>query len=78
MTRSNSKKKKSPRKTDIIFSENENNVRPRAMSQKAKIGAKKSHQHSYMIGIDSGHDWPLEPKYKADNGGKIRNALRKR
>ena len=48
------------------------------MSQKSKINAKKSHQHSYMIGIDSGHDWPLEPKYKADNGGKIRNAFRKR
>jgi hypothetical protein len=77
MTRSNSKKKKSPRKTDVIFSENDN-LRPRAMSQKAKLNAKKSHQHSYMIGVDSGHDWPLEPKYKAENGGKIRNALRKR
>ena len=30
-----------------------------------------------MIGVDSGHDWPLEPKFK-ENGGKIRNALRKR
>ena len=29
------------------------------MSQKSKLNAKKSHQHSYMIGVDSGHDWPL-------------------
>lgn len=54
MSRSNSKKKKSPRKTDVIFSETDH-IRPRAMSQKSKINSKKSHQHSYMIGVDSGH-----------------------
>lgn len=64
MSRSNSKKKKSPRKTDVIFSETDHISRPRAMSQKTKINSKKSHQHSYMIGIDSGHDLPLEPRYK--------------
>jgi hypothetical protein len=54
-------------------------MRSRANSQKNKIGGvKKSHQGSYMIGADSGADWPLEPKYKADVGGKIRNAMRRR
>ena len=48
------------------------------MSQKTKLNAKKSHQHSYMIGADSGHDWPLEPKYKGETGSKLRSALRKR
>lgn len=52
-------------------------MRPRALSQKNKMNSKKSHNGSYMIGVDSGHDWPLEPKFK-ENGGKIRNALRKR
>lgn len=77
MSRSNSKKKKSPRKTDVIFSETDH-LRPRSMSHKVKGNSKKSHQHSYMIGVDSGHDLPLEPRYKCENGGRIRNALRKR
>lgn len=54
-------------------------MRSRANSQKNKIGGvKKSHQGSYMIGADTGADWPLEPKYKGDVGGKIRNAMRRR
>lgn len=40
---------------------------------------KKSHQGSYMIGADTGADWPLEPKWKGEPaGGKLRNALRRR
>lgn len=55
-------------------------MRPRSQSQKHKIGlAKKSHQGSYMIGAESGVDWPLEPKWKGEAaGGKIKNAIRRR
>ena len=76
VNKSNSKNHKSPKKNYEI--EEDSYVRARAQSQKNKIGVKKSHQGSYMIGADSGADWPLEPKWKHDAGGKIRNAMRRR
>jgi hypothetical protein len=77
MNRSSTKHPKSPKKS--YEAEEENYLRSRAHSQKQKIGgAKKSHQGSYMIGADSGADWPLEPKWKGEGGGKIRNAMRRR
>jgi hypothetical protein len=76
MNKSTSKHLKSPhraRHPDL-----DEDPRPRAHSQKQKLGAaKKSHQGSYMIGAESGVDWPLEPRYKGE-GGKIRSALRRR
>ena len=49
INKSQSKQGRSPQK--IPYSEDEN-YRPRAQSQKHKVGlAKKSHQGSYMIGV---------------------------
>jgi hypothetical protein len=63
MNKSTSKNLKSPPKRNI--EDDEYYSRPRAQSQKQKAGlAKKSHQGSYMIGAESGVDWPLEPRYK--------------
>jgi hypothetical protein len=53
--KSNSKKKSPKKKYEI---EEDSYVRPRAQTQKNKM-VKKSHQGSYMIGADSGADWPL-------------------
>lgn len=39
---------------------------------------KRSHQGSYLIGADTGIDWPLEPKWKGETSGKGRGALRRR
>ena len=79
MNKSTSKNLKSP--SNPRYPENEDelyNSRPRAHSQKQKIGiGKKSHQGSYMIGVEPGIDWPLEPKWKGE-GGKIKNGLRRR
>jgi hypothetical protein len=76
MNKSTSKNLKSPHKR--YPDEDDFISRPRAQSQKQKIGlAKKSHQGSYMIGVEPGVDWPLEPKWKAE-GGKIKNGLRRR
>lgn len=72
------KTKKSPTKIDLSGVDEEYLNRPRSISQKNKIGLKKSHQGSYMIGADTGHDWPLEPKYKGEGGGKIKSAMRRR
>lgn len=58
MNKSTSKNLKSPHKR--YSDEEEYYSRPRAQSQKQKIGlAKKSHQGSYMIGVEAGVDWPL-------------------
>ena len=76
MSKSTSKHLKSPHKRNS--DEEDYHTRPRAQSQKQRIGlAKKSHQGSYMIGAETGVDWPLEPKWKGE-GGKIKNSLRRR
>jgi hypothetical protein len=31
-----------------------------------------------MIGAEPGIDWPLEPKWKGETGGKIKNGMRRR
>jgi hypothetical protein len=50
INKSQSKHGRSPQK--IPYSSEEENYRPRAQSQKHKVGlAKKSHQGSYMIGV---------------------------
>lgn len=65
MNKSTSKNLKSPSNKRYQENDEEYQSRPRAHSQKQKIGlAKKSHQGSYMIGAEPGVDWPLEPKWK--------------
>ena len=39
---------------------------------------KKSYQGSYLIGSETGADWPLEPKWKGESTSKTRGALRRR
>ena len=77
MNKSQSRPHKSPKKHYELSDENLG--RPRTQSHKQKIGmGKRSHEGSYMIGAEAGVDWPLEPKWKGEGGGKIRNALRRR
>lgn len=60
MNKSTSKNLKSPSNKRYVENEDDMYSRPRAQSQKQKIGlAKKSHQGSYMIGVEPGVDWPL-------------------
>lgn len=61
MNKSTSKHLKSPKKT--FQYDEDGQQRPKSQSQKNKLAAKKSHQGSYMIGAESGIDWPLEPKW---------------
>ena len=73
MSRSTSKKKKDLKDLSLIA---EDYHRPKVrMSSTTKN--KKSHQGSYLIGADTGADWPLKPKWK-ENSNKERGALRRR
>ncbi len=59
MSRSNSKKKKiSPKKRDISLVEDY--YRPKGIAYTGnKNKNRKSYQGSYLIGADTGMDWPL-------------------
>lgn len=60
MTRSVSKKKKEVRDLSMMAEEYH---RPK-MRVASTTKNKRSHQGSYLIGGDTGVDWPLEPKWK--------------
>ena len=76
MSRSNSKKRKEIKDLSMLVEENYH--RPRVRIASTTKNSKKSHQGSYLIGTDSGVDWPLEPKWKGESSNKNRAPLKRR